>query len=289
MARPYFAYGSNLHRADFERWCRDRGGDPASVRLREPAHLPDHEPVFHYHSTTRRGGALDVHPRPGSAVSGALFDVTEEGWTLLDRKEGVASGSYHAVEVTALTSDGRVVPARTYRVVPDRRERFVAPADDYVALVCEGLRGLGLPDAPVRAAARGEPPPAHPGALFVYGTLMRGQVQAALLEEHAPVSVCAGSVPGRLLALGWYPGLVPPAHPSDRVHGEVFRFESVESLIPELDVYEDFRGYGAPDSLYHRVLLEVSTAVGRELAWAYLYVGSTVGATPIVSGRFTER
>jgi len=289
VTRLYFGYGSNLHRADFEAWCRARGHDPGLVTLQQAAFLPDHEPVFHYHSPVRAGGALDVHPRPGSAVAGALFEVEEGGWALLDAKEGVAQGRYRAVEVDVLTADGRVVTARTYRVVPDRREGHVPPTDAYLERVCEGLAALDLPDAPVRAAARGERPPAFPGAVFVYGTLMRGQVRGALMQAHAPVRVHPGSVRGRLVSLGWYPGLCPPEHPDERVHGEIFHFEGAEALLAELDAYEDFLGYRDPRSLYHRVLLDVATAHGSELAWVYLYVGSAEGAALLPTGRWAER
>ena len=85
----YFSYGSNLNPRDLEQWC-DRMGRPCALTgVGVPAFLPDHEVVFDYLSTSRKGGVLDLRPAIGKVVPGAVFDVTEDNLRTLDLKEGV--------------------------------------------------------------------------------------------------------------------------------------------------------------------------------------------------------
>ncbi len=285
----YFAYGSNLNRADFERWCRERSLDASLVRMRSRAWLPDHELVFHYRSAARDGGALDVRGRRGTATPGALFEVEGEGWAILDRKEGVEVGHYQRQEVSVLDERGGVFSATTYRVHPSRREGHIPPRGDYLELVRRGLRSLELPVDSLLAAAEARESPGLPSALFVYGTLMRGEARAELMLAHGPSRVIEGSVGGRLLRLGWYPGLVEPLAQADRVRGEVFFYDAHDALMAELDEYEDFLGYRDGESLYHRTLVRVATAEGEALAWTYHYVGDRERASRIDSGCWRSR
>ena len=154
MRLRYFGYGSNLHLADFARWCAERGFDPGGLRPVAPAWLPDAEPVFHYRSAARRGGALSVRPRRGSAVPGMLFDVDDGGLAALDAKEG-APRFYERVERVVVRADGEEERAFTYVVIPERQEeRHIPPTPIYRRTVLEGLRSHGLPIAQVRAASR---------------------------------------------------------------------------------------------------------------------------------------
>ena len=125
----YFAYGSNLNLRDLELWCQRLGRPPAlMVKAGVPAYLPDHEVVFDYLSSSRKGGVLDLLPSVGRIVPGALFEATEEDLRTLDLKEGVPL-IYHRVEKKVLLADGREVMARAYEVAPGYRlPAPVAPA-----------------------------------------------------------------------------------------------------------------------------------------------------------------
>ena len=152
-----FAYGSNLNLRDLELWCQRLGRPPAlMVRAGVPAYLPDHEVVFDYLSSSRKGGVLDLRPSVGRIVPGALFEVTEEDLRTLDLKEGVPL-IYRQVEKRVLLADGREVMARAYEVAPEYRlPAPVAPADAYVEIVAAGLAAFGHDDRMLRAAAQGE-------------------------------------------------------------------------------------------------------------------------------------
>lgn len=109
-----------------------------------------------------------------------------------------------------------------------------------------------------------------------------------LLEHHDPLEegkgVVHGTVRGKLLDLGEYPGLLPTDDPHARVHGELYTFFELEKVFGELDAIEDFLGYGVDGSLYHRVLVRVDLDGRERLAWTYVYVGPLAGTCPIESG-----
>ncbi|MGB5221215.1 MAG: gamma-glutamylcyclotransferase family protein, partial [Polyangiales bacterium] len=71
------------------------------------------------------------------------------------------------------------------------------------------------------------------------------------------------------------------------VHGELYEIDEVETVLHELDAYEDFSGYGTTDSLYRRSL--VSAVAGHEsvLAWTYVFLGDPAAFPLISSGRWT--
>jgi gamma-glutamylcyclotransferase (GGCT)/AIG2-like uncharacterized protein YtfP len=92
--------------------------------------------------------------------------------------------------------------------------------------------------------------------LFVYGTLCEGQ-RAHHLLRSAPLLARTRTAPTfRLVDMGGYPALVRGG--TTAVYGEIYEVD--DSLIPELDRYED-----VPE-LYQRETLEV----GGMTAWAYV-------------------
>jgi gamma-glutamylcyclotransferase (GGCT)/AIG2-like uncharacterized protein YtfP len=281
----YFAYGSNLDEENWNAWCRDRGFDAASIEPVGRAWLPDHELVFHYQSRLRKGGALDVRPRRGTAIPGALFRVHD--WEGLDAKEGVGGGYYRRLEVTALTDDGRAHPATTFTVCDERVGEFVAPGPEYRAIVQRGLTRFGHSHDGFAAAAEGRQAPAAPSLLFTYGTLMRGERSHAILEprirlDHGPAHIVGAS----LVRIDWYPGLV--LADAGAVHGELYEVDGVDALLQELDIYEEFVGYDAADSMYRRSLVNALTEDGPTLAWTYIFLGDAASLAPISSGRWSD-
>ncbi len=140
----YFGYGSNLDAPDLERWCKTEGAAFPLGRSLGSARIPDVELCFDYESSRRNGGALDLRPCVGQVVEGQLFEVNEEGWEVLDRKEGVPSNCYERSAVHVLRDTGELVEALTYTVLPRRRREFVAPNADYIKVVRDGLRSFGL-------------------------------------------------------------------------------------------------------------------------------------------------
>lgn len=280
----YFAYGSNLDEENWELWCRNKGYDSASIEPLGPAWLPDHELVFHYQSRLRRGGALDVRPRHGTAIPGALFRVHD--WEGLDAKEGVSGGYYRRISVTALTDDGRAHSATTYRVCDERVCGFVPPGPEYREMVMRGLSRFGHHHGGFLGAASGAAAAPIPTAIFTYGTLMRGQRSHDLLAPRVRrAHPSAHVVRASLIHIDWYPGLIL----SDEgfVHGELYELDDVAATLQELDSYEDFSGYDDQDSLYRRSLVSALTNGGSTLAWTYIYLGDADAFPLIPSGRWT--
>lgn len=110
--------------------------------------------------------------------------------------------------------------------------------------------------------------------LFVYGTLRvgAGTPQAAWLAREAAWLGHARAT-GRLLRVGYYPGLVAG---DSRIIGDVFRLDRPGTTLQWLDRYE---GPG-----FRREVRAVRLAGGGELdAWVYRYAGPVEGL-PAVSG-----
>jgi len=279
----YFAYGSNLDEENWALWCEKKGYDAASIESLGPAWLPDHELVFRYQSRLRKGGALDVRPRHGTAIPGALFRVHD--WEGLDAKEGVSGGYYRRLSVTALTDDGRAHSATTYSVCDERVRDFVAPGPEYRQIVTRGLSRFGHRHDGFLAATRDVPAPPTPTTIFAYGTLMSGMRGHGLLAprvRHAHGS--AHVVGASLIHIDWYPGLVLSDEGS--VHGELYEVDDVAATLREFDSYEEFVGYDSATSLYRRSLVSAVANGGSTLAWTYIYLGDREAFPLIPSGRW---
>lgn len=124
-----------------------------------------------------------------------------------------------------------------------------------------------------------------PDLLFVYGTLMRGLPLHHLIADRCEF-VGAGTVNGRLLDLGRYPGAV--AEQPGTVHGEVYRLLA-SGLLASLDREEEYRPSAPARSLYLRRPTPVRLADGRVVtAWIYWYRGPRDRALPIPNGDYRQ-
>jgi len=113
-----------------------------------------------------------------------------------------------------------------------------------------------------------EPP--MPQAVFVYGTLKRGQSRENCWP-HQPLSIDAATVRGTLFDLGPYPGLVAG---NDLIAGELWLF-AAEDMPPTLAVLDEVEGfYNQPDDEYSRVIVECLINDKTAAAWAYYYARS---------------
>ena len=121
--------------------------------------------------------------------------------------------------------------------------------------------------------------------LFAYGTLMRGFRLHHLIVEQAEL-VGEGTVNGRLLDLGSYPGAV--REEPGAIHGEVYRL-SAPALLAILDREEGYRPDAPGQDLYLRHLTAVRLSDGREVtAWIYWYHGPRGRAVPIPGGDYRQ-
>ena len=123
----YFAYGSNLNRADMLARC------PAALPLSR-ARLPDHALVF-------RGWA-DVASAPDRSVTGGLWRITTACEATLDAYEDVAGGLYRRLMLAVVPEGGTgPVEALVYRMVASHA---APPEQDYLATALQGYRDFGI-------------------------------------------------------------------------------------------------------------------------------------------------
>lgn len=283
----YFAYGSNLDAENWAQFCARYDADPASMKPIGPAVLPDFELVFNYRSVLRTGGALNIRQNKGHFVHGALFEVTDTGWEVLDIKESVAAGCYTRIAHMAITRGGGTVPVTTYQVTPQRQEGFVPPSKEYARIVARGLKAFGLPSTQLENAARNETSRPDAEGVFVYGTLMRGESNYHAVQKHGPRETLRARTRGRLHATAAdYPMLDVHEHQDDdEVHGEFMGFSDAGPVLETLDVIETFSGYTADGNEYVRSLVEVDTGHStRRLAWTYVAADRSLIGVRIASG-----
>ena len=118
--------------------------------------------------------------------------------------------------------------------------------------------------------------------LFVYGTL-RSQMNDPLhrLLEKDAILVGTGSFQGRLYDLGRYPGVVPSHGKTDRVIGEIYRFNDPQRDFQILDEYEGHR--------FKRKRVRIIQEDGKSItSWIYLYARSVKRRPRIPSGDYIQ-
>lgn len=283
----YFGYGSNLDAQNWREFCARHNANAGSMRPVGPAMLPDCELVFNYRSVLRPGGALNIRERKGQFVHGALFEVSDHGWGVLDLKESVAAGCYQRIAHMAITPGGKTTPVVTYQVTRQRTEGFVPPSDAYSKIVRRGLADFGLPSHQYEQAAINDGARKEVDGIFVYGTLMHGQSRHDAIRQHQPHAQQPAHAPGRLHAtVADYPMLdLDHGDAEARVRGEVFRFPDTGPVLESLDRIEDFHGYSRDGHEYVRTLLEVAAGNGEcGLAWTYVAGKRSMMGERIASG-----
>tara|TARA_B100002052_G_scaffold129168_1_gene118531 strand:- start:325 stop:1176 length:852 start_codon:yes stop_codon:yes gene_type:complete len=265
MHLPYFGYGSNLNEEDWNQDKNRTAWNKTIVPI-EIAYLLDYAPVYHYHSSTRNGGALDVIQTRGARTPGVLFEIQEGELRTLNRKEG-APNAYHQERVHVQTNNGNIIEALTYIVNDERREgHFVQPTTEYIQVVRNGLVRFGLnPDAQ-DAASEDENNAALCNYIFVYGTLREGESRASLMDENRIEPWIAGTVQGELRNLGYYPALIQG---KGCVYGELHHYKRITDVLKQLDEVEGYERIGNSENLYERILIDVTTDNGIIQAWTY--------------------
>ena len=114
--------------------------------------------------------------------------------------------------------------------------------------------------------------------LFVYGTLRSGQPNSPRLGGAVLVGI--GTVQGRLLHLGKYPGLVPG---TGATTGELHQLPL--AALGRIDALEGYDPTDPDGSLFQRVRLPVQLEDGSSIeAWTYVWPHGDEGSSPIEHG-----
>ena len=278
----YFGYGSNLNEEDW-----DSSGNflpwKEALEIHKSGFLLDYIPTYHYYSSGRKGGALDIKPVKGGVVSGMLFRPSPQGWKNVDKKEGNPD-YYSRKEVPVQTVSGELLRAVTYVVVNDKREEhFIQPTEKYRKIVERGMEQLGLDPVGQNAAARNDEAQCICNNVFVYGTLKQGHSRESSMINGRKGLPKFGKIQGELIDLGAFPGLIQGAND---VIGEVHSFSEIGSVLDRLDRIEGFYAHGAPNNLFERILCNVETTDGIMQAWTYRWTGSE--GTSVESGEWNK-
>lgn len=133
----YFAYGSNMGQTALR---RERCPNARQVGIGK---IAGYRIGFTRHSERRGGGVADLVEAAGSAVWGAIFDLSVDGFGALDRAEGVAIAAYARNIWKCVRVDGSSVSAWTYVVVD--KEPEILPSYRYWKLLVDGAKEAGLP------------------------------------------------------------------------------------------------------------------------------------------------
>jgi len=125
--------------------------------------------------------------------------------------------------------------------------------------------------------------------VFFYGTLMSPFNRPGRQRITPKLTYTGrGSIRAALFDLGMYPAAVP-ADDDSKVWGEIYEMSDPPPVLSALDEIEGYRPSEPDQSLYTRVLTDVTLEDGRVLqAWAYFWNAPLGGAQRIESGDYLE-
>jgi len=152
-----FAYASNMHLPDIERWLRDNAHPAArAAQVRrglkmsgKRAALDGWELCWNHYSSHRGGGAANVRKVAGRRVHGIAYPITGELIAVFDAKEGYPASYDRMVVPVTLLDSGDSVDAWLY-VSKGNRPEPCLPTREYKRIVLAGARSWGLPGDYVR-------------------------------------------------------------------------------------------------------------------------------------------
>jgi len=125
--------------------------------------------------------------------------------------------------------------------------------------------------------------------VFFYGTLMSPFNRPGRQRITPKLTYTGrGSIRAALFDLGMYPAAVP-AEDESKVWGEVYETTDAAAVLSALDEIEGYRASEPDQSLYTRVVTDVTLEDGRvQRAWAYFWNAPLGGAQRIDSGDYLE-
>lgn len=144
----YFAYGSNLNQEDLDKWCDAKHVPRLNLREKKWARATLHHfiLVFDCFSTRRNCVAANILPASGHRVRGVAFELDEEEFRIIARKEG-ARQTYLEKDAELALQDGSTVRAKTFCCRPGTEQSNQKPSREYLDLIIEGATNYGLDPA----------------------------------------------------------------------------------------------------------------------------------------------
>ncbi len=139
----YFAYGSNLDSDDLSDWCKRKKEKLPQLSNPIIAILEDYKLGFTKYSGSRESGVADIVYSKNEFVYGVIFDVSEDDFRILDKKEGAPRFYKRCVFKVKLLNGKILDDVFTYEVVD--KEGFVPPTTKYVDIIISGATKHHLP------------------------------------------------------------------------------------------------------------------------------------------------
>ena len=140
-----FAYGSNMHLGDLERFACQSGAARGAILQSAVARVADMRLAWNYFSASRGGGAANVEPAAGATLHGLALEVDAQMLEVIDRKEGYPT-RYGRSLLPLDLAQGRTVDGWLYCVQPHLiRGEEVLPTRHYLGLIVEAASTHGLP------------------------------------------------------------------------------------------------------------------------------------------------
>ena len=271
------AFGSNLNAADFNDYASKKGNSGECLHFICPVKIPDYKLVFNASSIKRKGGVLSIERSLGCVTEAGLFSATDEGLSILRKKEGVPN-KYEEIEIVVIGPEGQEIQALTYVIPEKRSEGFVRPHPEYLETCEKGLESRGIYDLEnLHAAARNEKIKPLP-TIFSYGTLMRGQSRFSTVKKHGLRAAMMAQCRGSLSTNGIYPALNFGL--DGCVWGDYYLSRNIVSLLQDTDKIEGFYGFGSSKNLFRRTITEVCTGRRIETVWTYVMDKKLIGDVP---------
>jgi cation transport regulator ChaC len=142
-----FAYGSNMHQPDLERWFAEHHTHPPTIYQAKPAQLHEYQLSWNYYSKRRQGGAANVVRATNATVWGVAMEVCSLTLDGLDRKEGHPN-VYERKPCQLRATDGHNLQAWLYEVTPAfASSSFHPPQTSYLQLLIESARLHQFPES----------------------------------------------------------------------------------------------------------------------------------------------
>jgi len=257
----YFAYGSNLDLADWQKWCIANNHQASGLVEHCRAFLPGYVTNYSHYSKGRNGGAANLQEADFglNGVYGSLFIVDHESIEILDDKEGYPK-HYGRQMVKVIAETGDIIEALTYISVKYSGDEFYNPTDKYHELVVSGLSRRGMPTTDI-AKARSNEENTNQGYIIVYGTLKRNNSRESVMTGKY---ISDGIIFGELYDLGEYPALVDG---NNEIMCEIYFSEDLKNDLIKLDRIE---GADMTPPYYIRKITPAQYGDGK-IIWGHCY------------------
>lgn len=147
----YFAYGSNMDKDDFDKWCANKGHEPIEFLSIKPAKLLSYKLSFNYYSKSRGSRASNIMYCKNEKVYGLLIEIKENELFKLRKKEGYPY-SYEEIFIEVVSFDKIIYSnVLTYKVLKEKEEESIEkPSPYYLNLIIKNAMKYNFPDKYLR-------------------------------------------------------------------------------------------------------------------------------------------